>query len=158
MGKLGRKPVLGEEKKGSVVSIIARGHSQRTAARYVGCAPSTIANTAARDAAFARRLRQARLKSEIINLERVQEAAEDPKYWRAASWILERTNPDDFGPKDPDVLAIDDLRQLLAHFVKIIMEEVTVAKYRKRLLKRLDVLTVEFRESLPAPETEGAEE
>jgi hypothetical protein len=94
----------------------------------------------------------------MVNLARVQEAAGDPKYWRAASWILERTNPDDFARKDPNALAIDDLQQLLAQFVQIIMEEITVAKYRKRLLKRLDVLTVGFRESLPAPETEDAEE
>ena len=39
---------------------------------------------------------------------------------------------------------LDDLRQLLAEFVRIIVEEVTVAKYRKRILSRLDKLAAAF--------------
>jgi hypothetical protein len=158
MAKCGRKPVLDQYKKRDIVVIIAMGHSRRTAARYVGCAPSTIANTAERDAAFAKSLRQAEQKSEIDNMKNIQEAAKKAQYWRAAAWILERRNPEDFAPKNPNALTIDDLRQLLAEFVKIIMEEVTVAKYRKRILKRLDVLTARSRQPLPEPETVDTEE
>ena len=158
MAKRGRRPVLDQYKKREILAIISMGHSRRTAARYVGCAPSTIANTAERDAAFARGLRQAELKSEIDNMKNIQEAAKKAQYWRAAAWILERRNPEDFAPKNPNALTIDDLRQLLAEFVQIIMEEITVARYRNRLLKRLDVLTARFHQPLPAPEATDAEE
>ena len=158
MAKRGRPPVLDRPKKRDIVLIISLGHSRRTAARYVGCAPSTITNTAERDAAFAKSLRQADLKSELDNMKNIQEAAKKAQYWRAAAWILERRNPADFAPKNPNALTIDDLRQLLAEFVQIIMEEVTVAKYRHRLLKRLDALTSSFRQPLPEPEAPQADE
>ena len=158
MAKCGRRPVLDQYKKREILAIISVGCSRRTAARYVGCAPSTIANTAERNATFATSLRQAEQKSEIDNMKNIQDAAKKAQYWRAAAWILERRNPEDFAPKNPNALTIDDLRQLLAEFVQIIMEEVTVAKYRKRLLKRLDALTARFRQSPPDPEAVDAEE
>jgi hypothetical protein len=158
LAKCGRRPVLDQYKKREIVVIISMGHSRRTAARYVGCAPSTITNTAERDVAFAKSLRQADLKSEIDNMKNIQEAAKKAQYWRAAAWILERRNPEDFGPKNPNALTIDDMRLLLAEFVQIIMEEITVAKYRKRLLKRLDVLTARFQQPLPEIEAVQTEE
>ena len=158
MAKRGRRPVLDQYKKGQILAIISMGHSRRTAARYVGCAPSTITNTAERNAAFAKSLRQAEQKSEIDNMKNIQEAAKKAQYWRAAAWILERRNPEDFAPKNPNALTIDDLRRLLAEFVQIIMEEVTVERYRRRLLKRLDALTRRFRQPLPDPEAVDADE
>lgn len=145
MAKCGRRPVLDQYKKREILAIISVGCSRRTAARYVGCAPSTIANTAERSTAFARSLRQAEQKSEIDNIKNIQDAAKKAQYWRAAAWILERRNPEDFAPKNPNAITIADIRQLLAEFVQIIMEEVTVAEYRKRILKRLDALTARFR-------------
>jgi len=158
MAKRGRRPVLDQYKKGQILAIISMGHSRRTAARYVGCHPKTLVNTAERDAAFAKSLRQAEQKSEIDNMKNIQEAAKKAQYWRAAAWILERRNPEDFAPKNPNALTIDDLRQLLAEFVQIIMEEVTVERYRRRLLKRLDTLTRRFRQPLPDPEAVDADE
>ena len=158
MAKRGRRPVLDQYKKREILAILFVGCSRRTAARYVGCDPKTIVNTAERDAAFAKSLREAEQKSEIDNMKNIQEAAKKAQYWRAAAWILERRNPEDFAPKNPNALTIDDLRQLLAEFVQIIMEEVTVAKYRQRLLKRLGTLTARFRQPLPDPEATDAEE
>ena len=158
MAKCGRKPVLDQYKKREILAIIAMGCSRRTAARYVGCAPSTITNTAERSVAFAKSLRQAEQKSEIDNMKNIQDAAKKAQYWRAAAWILERRNPEDFAAKNPNALTIDDMRQLLAEFVQIIMEEVTVAKYRKRLLKRLAVLTARFRQPVDIQTTEDAAE
>lgn len=158
MAKRGRKPVLDEYKKGQILAIVSLGHSRRTAARYVGCDPKTIFNTAERDAAFAKNLSRAGKKSEIDNMKNIQEAAKKAQYWRAAAWILERTNPEDFAPKNPNAITIDDMRQLLAEFVQIIMEEITVAKFRNRLLKRLNVLTVRFSSPDSLPEALDVEE
>jgi hypothetical protein len=35
-------------------------------------------------------------------IERVSRASRDPKYWRAAAWLLEKLDPEDFAPKAED--------------------------------------------------------
>ncbi len=53
---LGRPPVLDETKRKTIIALLANGSSRRMAAGYVGCAPSTITRTAARDPEFAAQL------------------------------------------------------------------------------------------------------
>jgi len=141
MAKCGRRPVLDQFKKREILALLTVGCSRRTAARYVGCATSTIQNTALRDAAFADELRRAEYKSEIGYLKSIQNAAKQEKYWRAAAWALERRNPQDFARRGPDVITVDQIKQILAQFAAIIVEEVPVAKHRKSILKRLGAMT-----------------
>ena len=47
---------LDEEKREIVLRLLANGNSRRVAARYAGCAPSTITRTAQRDEDFRRRV------------------------------------------------------------------------------------------------------
>jgi IS30 family transposase len=42
------REVLDETKRLKIIAIVSNGSSRRTAARYVGCSPSTITRTAAR--------------------------------------------------------------------------------------------------------------
>ena len=135
-----RRTVLDDLKKHEILAILAVGCSQRTAARYVGCAPSTIRRTAQRDPAFAKELGRVECQSEIANLKNIQKAARQEKYWRAAAWALERKNPEDFARRGPDVISVDQLKQVLAGFAELIVAEVPVAKYRKNILKRLGAL------------------
>lgn len=137
MAKLGRRPVLDEGKRRDILAILSVGCSRRTAAKYVGCAPTTIQNTAERDAKFAGKLREAEYKSEIGYLRNIQKAAKKEQYWRAAAWALERRNPREFARRGPEVITIDQIRQILAQFAQLIVEEIPVAKYRKNVLKRL---------------------
>ena len=65
MAKCGRRSVLDEFKKREILAIVFVGCSRRTAARYVGCAVSTIANTAGRDPDFDEQLRKAEQQAEI---------------------------------------------------------------------------------------------
>ena len=65
MSRRGRPPVLDEAKKREILAIVAVGCSRSTAAAYVGCATSTIQNTADRDPAFAEKLRQAAYNTEV---------------------------------------------------------------------------------------------
>lgn len=141
MAKCGRRPVLDDVKRREILAILSVGCSRRTAARYVGCAPSTIQNTADRDSQFAQELRHAEYQSEIGYLRNIQKAARQERYWRAAAWALERKNPRDFARRGPDVITVDQIKQLLAQFAEIIVEEVPVAMYRKNILKRLGGLT-----------------
>lgn len=83
----GRPPVLDERKRRIVLALLANGSSQRVAARYVGCSPSTIANTIDRDPEFADVMAQAEQNSEIEALRLLRNAARKDRYWRAAAWL-----------------------------------------------------------------------
>ncbi|NUQ63312.1 MAG: hypothetical protein HUU20_12605 [Pirellulales bacterium] len=76
-----------------VIALVTNGSSRRTAARYVGCAPSTITRAAQRDPEFAAELVRAETTVEIQSLQAIRNAAKSDRYWRAAAWLLERKNP-----------------------------------------------------------------
>lgn len=141
MGKTGRRPVLDEMKRREILAILSVGCSRRAAAWYVGCAVSTIQNTAERDAPFADALRHAESQHEITYLKNIQQAARLPQYWRAAAWVLERVFPQRYAPRGADVLGIGQITHLLGQLAEIVVQEVPVPRYRQNILKRLEALT-----------------
>ena len=141
MAKRGRRPVLDEVKRGEILAILTVGCSRRTAAKYVGCAVTTIKRTADRDPEFAEDLCRKENQHEFTYLKNIRQAAEKPQYWRAAAWVLERVFPDKYARRGPDVITIKQISSLLARFAEIIVEEVPVPRYRKNILKRLETLT-----------------
>jgi len=132
--------VLDEAKKREIVAIVTVGCSRRTAARYVGCSPTTIVRTAQRDEPFAASLRKAMQTAEINNLQNIQNAAKKAQYWRAAAWVLERCHPDQYAARSAECVTLDQVRQLLGELAQIIVEEVHNPDYRKCVLKRLNSL------------------
>ncbi len=144
--------VLTEVKRSEICAILAVGCSRTTAARYVGCHPSTIRNTARRDADFAQALQQAETKHEIQHLAHINAAAKEGRYWRAAAWALERTHPDRYGRRRPHTITSDQLSQVLAQFAGVILEEVADEDVQQRVFARLADLT----EELHALSTKGA--
>ena len=151
MATRGRQPVLDEIKQREILAILTVGCSRRAAARYVGCAVSTIQNTAERDQRFAEKLRRAENQHELTYLRNIQQAAKKPQYWRAAAWVLERVFPEKYARRGPEVITVDQIRQVLAQFAEIIVVEVPVAKYRQKILSRLEALTRSLYRS-PQPE------
>jgi len=137
----GRRPVLDEMKQREILALLSVGCSRRVAARYVGCAPATIQNTARRDATFAEKLRQAPYNNEIGYLKNIQKAARKEQYWRAAAWALERTMPEKYARRGPDVITVEQIAHLLAQVGDILVQEVLDPKQRKKIIKRLDALT-----------------
>jgi len=132
---------LDEGKKREILAILAMGCSRRAAAKYVGCAPATIGNTAHRDPDFAAQLENAESKAEIGYMKNIRKAANKEQYWRAAAWALERKYPNEYAPRGPDAIARDEVIELLIQLSAVIVEEVPVAKLRKNLLKRLKSLS-----------------
>ncbi|MFH1265281.1 MAG: hypothetical protein ABIK89_06095 [Planctomycetota bacterium] len=147
MAKRGRRPVLDTTKKKEILAILSVGCSRRTAANYVGCAVSTIHNTADRDPEFADALRHAEYQSEIAYLKNIQKAARKEQYWRAAAWALERKNPAEYAARSPDVITVDQIKLVLAELTEIVVSEVPIPLYRKRILKRFDALGAVLRRS-----------
>ncbi len=149
MAKCGRRPVLDEVKRGEILVILTVGCSRRTAAKYVGCSVSTIGNTADRDPEFAAKLRHAENQAEVTFMKSINSAAKKAQYWRAAAWALERRNPEDYARRGPDVITVEQISELLSRFADIIVEEVPAARDRKNILRRLEDLTRDLRESPP---------
>ncbi len=141
MAKGGRKPVLDEYKRREILAILGVGCSRRVAAKYVGCAVSTIQSTADRDPDFAQELDRKENVSEIGYMENIRNAGRNQRHWRAAAWALERLNPEKYGKRGPDVITVDQIRELMAQFADIIVEEIPVPEYRKKILGRLAAIS-----------------
>lgn len=139
MGKRGRKPVLDEGKRKEILAIVSVGCSRTTAARYVGCAPSTIRGTAERDPQFAEQLGRAVSNSELGLVRNIRNAAKKEQYWRAAAWALERGFPEKYARRGPDVITIEQIAVLLASLTEIVFTDVP-EKHRKGVVKKMDVV------------------
>jgi hypothetical protein len=131
--------VLDAVKKREILAIIAVGCSRTLAATYVGCAISTIQNTADRDPTFAEKLRQAAYSTELGLLKNIRNAASKEQYWRAAAWALERRFPERYALREPDAFTLEEVTALLGQFNDIVIEELP-GRHRKRVLKRLEAL------------------
>ena len=156
MGRVGRRPVLDEGKRGKILAILSVGCSQSVAAEYVGCAVSTIQRTAERDPPFADDLCQAKCNAELGLIKNIRSAAKKEQYWRAAAWALERGFPEKYAPRGPDVITIEQIGQLLSKFSNIIVQDVP-ERYRTEILKRMNEVAGGFgvtlkREAADAPQ------
>jgi hypothetical protein len=138
MSRTGRPETLSELKRRQVLAILSIGGSRRTAAMYVNCSPTTIANTARRDPAFADQLARAELAVEVAHLRNVQQAAKDKRHWKASVWVLERLFPERYG--DGGVTAAnfrgakgdDGTAPSLEQIVEFVFEQMLAAGFRQR--------------------------
>jgi hypothetical protein len=87
---IGRPRALDEIKLAQICSLISVGCGLEKAARYVGCAASTIRREARRNHEFAQQLRRASMASEMEAYRAIQRAAST--HWRAAAWFINRTD------------------------------------------------------------------
>jgi hypothetical protein len=104
-----RPPALDDEKKRQIVTLVSAGLSRLAAAKFVGCAVSTIYRTAKKDAAFAAELDRATIQPMLFHLHNIQKHAE--KSWRASAWYLERVYPHQFGRRQPETYTREDLQE-----------------------------------------------
>lgn len=146
MSRRGRPPVLDAVKRREICAILTAGGSRALAARYVGCARSTIGATAVRDLEFHRQLQRASVQHEIMNLRNIQSAAKNEKYWRAAAWTLERCYPDRYGQRSATTVTAENVSQLLGKVAELLVEEIPDRNTRRRILERLDRLTADLHE------------
>ncbi len=126
-----------------VLAIIRNGNSRRVAARYVGCAPSTITRAAARDPEFAAELARAETAVEILSLNAIRCAARTDRYWRAAAWLLERRNPTDFGRKSGGGYTVADVFEIVGQVLAALGERIP-AEQREWAIQQLKTVLVEY--------------
>jgi len=144
MGRGKRKRILEDsQKRGRILGVLAIGCSLRAAARIVNCSPSTICREARLDPDFAAALEKAKGDSEVNFMKRIFDASKKDQYWRAAAWALERRHPEHYAPRAPEAITIGQIARLVAKLSQIIEEEIPAARFRKKVLARLDALTRE---------------
>ncbi len=139
------RTALTEVKRREICAILAVGCTRTAAARYVGCHPDTIRNTAKREPDFAAALVQAESQHEIRHLTHINAAAKEGRYWRAAAWALERVNPDRYAGRRPHTITVQQISEVLSQFAGVMLEEVSDPELQKRVFARLSDLTSELK-------------
>ncbi len=106
------------------------------AAQYVGCAASTIRREARRNLDFNEKLRRAHLAAELGPLNALRNAAN--KHWRAAAWLLERTNAQRFAKQNVRLLKPEQLAEFTDQLAEIFSTEITDRNVRRRIVRKMD--------------------
>ena len=120
--KGGRPETLDEFKIGRIVGLISVGASRRAAARSVGCHVSTISRRIARDPNFARRMMDAETLCQTRPMQAMHLALE--KNWRAAAWLLERLQPEQFAKRAPKTYTLVQVREVVDRILEEVLPRV----------------------------------
>ncbi len=135
MGRVGRRPVLDEGKRGQILAILSVGCSQSVAAEYVGsqspqssARPSGIRSLPATSAR--RNATPNSVWSRIFAARRKKSNTGGRRPGRS-----ERGFPEKYAPRGPDVITIEQIGQLLAKFSNIIVQDVP-ERYRTQILRK----------------------
>jgi len=142
----GRPPVLDPDKQQQIIALLTVGCSRRIAARHVGCSPSTITRTAARDPKFADQVARAETNLDVELVGAIRQAAQNDRYWRAAGWLLERRNPHDFIKRPPRSYTPEQVIQLLVATLDTLRDAIPRSQ-RNQAIQTLGNLLLEFDDS-----------
>jgi hypothetical protein len=132
----GRPRALDEMKCREICALISAGCGMTDAARYVGCAVCTIRREALRNPQFSDALQRAYLAAELSPLHDIRAAGK--KYWRAAAWLLERTNPQRFAKQNVNFVKPEQLSEFVRVIAEIVGQEVPLPSAQQRILRRLN--------------------
>lgn len=144
---------LDAARRAKLIGYISHGCSRRVAARVVGCSAATITRTAARDPDFAADLARAEHYLEVETLKHIRDAARDPRHWRAAAWLLERRNPDDFASRSNQTYTSEQVVQLFNRVTLILSQEVPEENCR-RAIQKLQHILLELDSTAPPPDSQ----
>jgi hypothetical protein len=137
-GGPGRPRKLDEIALREICALVSAGCGIEGAARYVGCAASTVRREALRNDDFGQQLRRAHLTAELAPLNAIREAAK--RYWRAGAWLLERTNPQRFARQTLAFMKPDHLHEYKEILMEIIREETADTATSARIGHRVEAL------------------
>jgi len=132
----GRPRVLNESKVRHILSVVARGCSLEQAARYVGCAASTIRREARRNPKFGDELRRVLVDSELFALATIREAA--GRHWRAGRFLLEHSAAQRAREQNRRPLTRKQLRSFATAIAGVVESEVGDLETRQRVTERLE--------------------
>jgi hypothetical protein len=129
---------LADEQKGQVCGILSVGCDRETAANFVGCTVAEIGRTMKQDPAFAANVRRTEAATELAHMRNVQQAAKDPKNWRASVWWLERHSPERFGRRGAGQVTVRQLETFMETITGILSNEIPNDDDRQRVIAGFD--------------------
>lgn len=135
MSSVGRPRILDDKKRQQIVTLIGVGLGLQDAVRYAGCSVSTARREMLRDPEFCNDCRAAEVRSQLEALRAMRDAAST--HWRAAAWMLERTNPRRFARPSSRSFKVDELRAVFDDVVQAAVEEIDDPVVRARVTRRL---------------------
>ena len=135
MSKNGRPRALDETKRREICALVTAGAGIQRAAQYVGCSHSTICREARQDEEFREQLRRAKATTQLGPLQAMRQAVQTN--WRAAAWMLERSDPDQFGRQHRNTLGAKELRALARDLVAIFNEVIDNPLLREQVVDRV---------------------
>ena len=135
VGTIASRAILDDQQRRDVRALLLVGCSRRSAARYAGCTVAAIDEAVRQDPDFAKELDRAEKIVEVDYLSCIRRAARKEQYWRAAAWALERLNPEDFAPRSPDVVTVEQMHALMDQLAQALVEHVPLAAHRKQVLR-----------------------
>ena len=135
MNKRGRPRALDEAKQRELCALVSAGASPQQAAKYVGCSVATLKRESSRNPEFGERFRRAQANASLAPLHAMRQAAQT--HWRAAAWMLERTDPEQFDRRRRHQLGAKELRALRRDLLEIFNDEIDHPVLRDRIAKRV---------------------
>ncbi|MDO4558090.1 MAG: hypothetical protein Q4C47_03905 [Planctomycetia bacterium] len=128
---------LSDSQQREILAFLMIGTSRRSAVRYVGCTLSSLDRTLRENVEFSNRVRRAERRVETDCLKSLYHAVTQDQQWRAAIWLLERLNPDEFSKRNPGTIsAVDFVR--MCNTLSDLITTCVPERYRRVLLKELD--------------------
>ena len=106
-----RQRYFNPHKRAQLIALVANGHAVKDAARVTGCSIRTVQREQARDPEFRQDLGRAELDARNQPLQHLHKAS--ATHWRAAAWLLERTDPARFGRRTPNSYQLADVENAL---------------------------------------------
>jgi hypothetical protein len=150
MSNRGRPRILDDAKRRSICALAAAGCGLQDAARYIGCSVSTIRRTLARDREFREQLRASELNAQIEPLRAMRKAAST--HWRAAAWMLERTNPRRFARPHVKAYAAEEVATVINDITMAATDDIKDIELRFRVIGRLRLAAYDAARALQAAE------
>ena len=154
MSAVGRPRSLTPVKRAELCSLVSSGIDLEEAVGYVGCSPRTVRRHAERDDDFRRTLTQAQLASRLDPAHYLRKAAQTD--WRAAAWLLERTDPDQFLPRDRANCSPQELTIVVDRIVEAALGQIDDQETRTRVYRHAtSAARTAFNELFPAAVPKG---
>ena len=138
-------------KRAQLIALVANGHALKDAAHLTGCSLRTLQREQARDPDFRQDLGRAELDERNAPLQHLQKAA--ATHWRAAAWLLERTDPARFGRRSPNSYQLADVQIALTTLLEAALSEVYDDEARRHLYKKLAAVSQSILAKLAATPT-----
>lgn len=136
------------EQKQKLINLVAAGCPRDGALPVVGVTKRDFRRALIADPSLETELASGETRVELLLLRNVQEAARDPRNWRASTWYLERTNPDRYGRVRPRSVRVSKLIEFFDNLVHQLNQTVPDDRSRNALVACLRSEFADFQEQL----------